>query len=155
MSVLLIFSKNQHWFFSVAYLFSIHLFLPFVFWLQYLFTLKYFLIRASPVAHLVKNLPTMWETLGLIPGSGRSPGEGKGYPLQYSSLENSTDCIVHGIAKSWTQLSDFHFISLHFLIKLELHWSYVCHFATVSPLHMNIHIVSFQRCKRVFAYPVM
>jgi len=37
---------------------------------------------------------------GLIPGLGRSPGEGKGYPLQYSSLENSMDCIVHGVAKS-------------------------------------------------------
>ena len=45
------------------------------------------------------------------PGSGRSPGEGKGYPLQYSSLENSMDCIVHGIAKSRTWLSDFHFTS--------------------------------------------
>ena len=45
---------------------------------------------------------------GLIPGSGRSPGEGKGYPLQYSGLENSTDCVVHGVAKSRTQLSDFH-----------------------------------------------
>ena len=39
---------------------------------------------------------------------GRSPGEGKGYPLQYSGLENSTDCIVHEVAKSQTQLSDFH-----------------------------------------------
>ena len=37
--------------------------------------------------------------LGLIPGLGRSLGEGKGYPLQYSGLENSTDCIVHGLAK--------------------------------------------------------
>ena len=37
--------------------------------------------------------------LGLIPGLGRSPGEGKGYPLQYSSLENSTDCIVHAVAE--------------------------------------------------------
>ena len=35
-------------------------------------------------------------------------GEGKGYPLQYSGLENSRDCIVHGIAKSWTRLSTFH-----------------------------------------------
>ena len=43
-----------------------------------------------------------------IPGLGRSPGEGKGYPLQYSGLEDSMNCIVHGIAKSWTQLSDFH-----------------------------------------------
>ena len=47
--------------------------------------------------------------MGLIPGLGRSPGKGKGYPLQYSGLENSKDCIVHGVAKSWTQLSDFHF----------------------------------------------
>ena len=47
--------------------------------------------------------------LGSIPGLGRSPGEGKGYPLQYSGLENSVDCIVHGVAKSWTGLSDFHF----------------------------------------------
>ena len=38
--------------------------------------------------------------LGSIPGLGRSPGEGKGYLLQYSSLENSTDCIVHRVAVS-------------------------------------------------------
>ena len=42
-----------------------------------------------------------------IPGLGRSPGEGKGYPLQYSGLKNSMDCRVHGVAKSWTRLSDF------------------------------------------------
>ena len=47
--------------------------------------------------------------LGSIPGLGRSPGEGNGYPLQYSGLENSTDCVVHGVAKSRTGLSDFHF----------------------------------------------
>ena len=49
---------------------------------------------------------------GLIPGLGRSPGEGKGYLLQYSGLENSMGCIVHGVAKSLTGLSDFHFLSL-------------------------------------------
>ena len=47
---------------------------------------------------------------GSIPGLGKSSGEGKGYPLQCSGLENSMDCIVHGVAKSQTQLSDFHFI---------------------------------------------
>ena len=47
--------------------------------------------------------------LGLIPELGRSPGEGKSYPLQYSGLENSMDYLVHGVAKSWTLLSDFHF----------------------------------------------
>ena len=40
--------------------------------------------------------------LGLIPGLGRSSGEGKGYPLQYSGMENSMDSIVHGVAKSQT-----------------------------------------------------
>ena len=47
--------------------------------------------------------------LDLIPGLGRYPGEGNGYPLQYSDLENSMDCIVHGVTKSRTQLSEFHF----------------------------------------------
>ena len=47
--------------------------------------------------------------LGLIPRLERSPGEGKGYPLQYSGLEKSMDCVVHGVAKSQTQLSNFHF----------------------------------------------
>jgi len=49
--------------------------------------------------------------LSSIPGFGRSPGEGKGYPLQYSGLENSMDRTVRGVAKSWTRLSDFHFTS--------------------------------------------
>ena len=48
--------------------------------------------------------------LGSITGLGTSPGEGKGYSLQYSGLENSMDCIVHGIAKSCVWLSDFHFL---------------------------------------------
>ena len=47
--------------------------------------------------------------LGSIPGLGRSPGDGKSYTLQDSGLENSMDSIVLGVAKSWTQLSDFHF----------------------------------------------
>ena len=50
--------------------------------------------------------------LDLILGLGRSPGEGKGYALQYSGLENSMDCIVHGVAKSQTRLSNFHLKSL-------------------------------------------
>ena len=55
--------------------------------------------------------------LGSIPGLGRCPGEGKRYPLQYSGLENSMDCIVHGIAKSQTGLNDFHF---HFHLGASL-----------------------------------
>ena len=47
-----------------------------------------------------------------IPGLGRSPGEGNRYPLQYSGLQNCMDCIIHGVVKSWMQLSHFHSLSL-------------------------------------------
>ena len=61
---------------------------------------------------MVKNLPANAGDVrdaGLIPGSGRSPGEGNGNPFQYSCLENPMDrgawrAIVHGVTKSWTQL---------------------------------------------------
>ena len=56
--------------------------------------------------------------LGLILGLGRSPGEGKGYPLQYSSLD-------HGVAKSWAQLSEFHFTSPHFIFPYISWWIFV------------------------------
>ena len=47
--------------------------------------------------------------LDSVPGLGRSPGEGNGDPLQYSGLETSMDSIVHGVAKSWTRLSNLNF----------------------------------------------
>ena len=63
---------------------------------------------------MIKNPPTNAEHVrdaSLIPGSGRSPGGGHGNLLQYSCLENPMDRGVwkatdHGVAKSWTQLSD-------------------------------------------------
>ena len=63
--------------------------------------------------------------LGSIPGLGRSPGGRKGYPLQYSGLEKSMDCIVHGVPKSQTQLSNFHSLLLFILIKImqQHQWS--------------------------------
>ena len=61
--------------------------------------------------------------VGLIPGLGRSPGECNGYPLQYSGLENSMDCIFHGVAKSQTRLSDFHFIGYTFTCLSNRHIS--------------------------------
>ena len=57
--------------------------------------------------------------LGLIPGLARSPREGKGYLFQYSGLKNSMDCIVQGVTKNWTRLSDFHFLSFHFQQKID------------------------------------
>ena len=54
--------------------------------------------------------------LGLIPGLGRSPGEGKCYLLQYSGLENSMDHIVYGVAKSQTWLSLHYHIYKHYYV---------------------------------------
>ena len=85
------------------------------------------------MASLIKDFPyqrlPLWlswfacnaRNLGSIARLERSPGEGKGYPLQYSGLENSMDCIVHGVAKSRTHLSDFHFSSLYCII-ITLYW---------------------------------
>ena len=60
------------------------------------------------MAQPVKNPPAMQETWVRLPGLGRSLGKGNGLWMQYSGLENSTDCIVHGVIKSRTGLSDFH-----------------------------------------------
>ena len=65
--------------------------------------------------------------LGSIPGLGRFPGKGNGYPLQYSGLENSMDCVVHGVTKSWTGLS-----SLFFLV-----WNTVC--GILFPWGLNLY----------------
>ena len=68
--------------------------------------------RASLVVPTVKNPPAKQEDRGVIPGLGRSPGEGNGDPLQYSCLEIPMDgggtwqTTVHGLANSQTQLSD-------------------------------------------------
>ena len=71
---------------------------------------------ASLVAYLVKKPPAMQETWVRSLGWEDSPGEEKGCPPQYSGMKNSMDCIVHGVAKSQTRLSDSHFTSLHFII---------------------------------------
>ena len=67
------------------------------------------LILGFPCGSAGREFTYNAEDLGETPGLGRCPGEGKGYPLQYSGLENSMDCTVHGVAKSRTRLSEFHF----------------------------------------------
>ena len=62
------------------------------------------------MAQMGKTPPAMWETWVRSLGWEDSPGEGKRYPLQYSGLEDLMDCIVHGVAKSGTRLSDVHFL---------------------------------------------
>ena len=68
----------------------------------------------SLMARSVKNLPVIQETCVSVPGSGSSPGEGNGNPLQYSCLENPVDrrawwTTVHGVAKIQTRLNNWHF----------------------------------------------
>ena len=74
-------------------------------------------LGASLIAQLVKNPACNAGDPGSIPGWGRSAGEVIDYPLQYSGLENSTDCIAHGVIKSRTQLS-----GCHIGTSLVVHW---------------------------------
>ena len=89
--------------------------------------------------------------LGLIPGLGRSPGGGTGYPLQHSGLENPTDWIVHGVTQSQTRLNEFHFhcwqfgsvvASLSFFAISWSVWSVLSHF----PSFRTSNSVSFYFC---------
>ena len=75
-----------------------------------------------PGSSVVRNPPAKAGNPGSISGLGRSPGEGNGYPLQYSGLENSMDCIVHWVLNSGTWLSNFYVIQFNHLIKDEV-WS--------------------------------
>ena len=65
--------------------------------------------NSSPDSSVGKESTCNAEDRGLILGLGKPPGERKGYPLQYSGLENCMYCTVHGFEKSWTWLSYFHF----------------------------------------------
>ena len=81
-------------------------------WTEFVSSSFKFSSRASFVAQLVKNPPAMWETW-VRTLSWEDPLEkGKAIPLQYSGLENSMNCIVHGVTRSRTWLSKFHF---HFI----------------------------------------
>ena len=92
-----------------------------------------YIYGASLVAQLVKNLPAMWETWVRSLGCEEPLERGKaGYPFQYSGLNNSMDCIVLRVVKSWTQLSEFHF---HTLIYTYI---YMC-------IYIVIYIYTFLR----------
>jgi len=84
--------------------------------------LKFISIEWPPLGSGGKESACNGGDLGSIPGLGRSPGEGKGHPFQYSGLENSMDSIVHGVTKSWAWLNDSLFtlesvmLSNHFIL---------------------------------------
>ena len=92
--------------------------------------------RVSLVAQRVKHLPVMQETC-LIPGSGRSPGEGNGNPLQYSCLENPMErgawwAIVHRVSKSWTRLCDYTTLHTQTVVKKHRAFVYVLYLLIIS-----------------------
>ena len=78
--------------------------------------------------------------LGSAPGLWRSPGEGKGYPVHCSGLENSMDCIVYGVTKSRTWLSDIHLL---ILLKIDGHLNYTCDLIKVSVCVFSFHPISY------------
>ena len=73
---------------------------------------------------------------GFDPGLGRYPGKGKGYSLQYSGLENSMSCIVHGVTKSQTWLSDFHFPLISFRLGPKIFTKSYKHLKNLLCLHL-------------------
>ena len=106
------FSILFHWFICL-FLCQYHILITVV-WNQHIFPLS-FHIRFNkpwdfPGGSADKESACNVGDLGSIPGLGRSPVEGIGYPLQFSGLGNCMDCVVHGVAKSQTRLSNFHFL---------------------------------------------
>ena len=102
---------NKHEFLSNS-AYSLIFFLSFFFFFFKAALLFLGLLATCPGGSAGKGSVCNVEDLGSIPGLGRSPGGGHGYPLQYSGLENSMDCIVHRVTKIWTRLSDFHVLFL-------------------------------------------
>ena len=85
-------------------------YISFICWAYYSDVMVLMEVRKGfPGGSACKNSAWSVGDLGSIPGLGRSPEEGKGYPFLYSGLEQSMDNIVLGVAKSWTWLSGFHF----------------------------------------------
>ena len=90
------------------------------------------------------------KDLSSVPGLGRSPGEGKGYPLQYSGLENSMNGIVHGVTKSRTRQNDFRLaLSERATVttQISLH---ICKYSTVPNvelLNQKIHVFVIEAAK--------
>ena len=113
-------------------------------WENILFSsIPYLHFMGFPCGSADKEFTCNAEDLGSIHGLGRFPGEVKGYPLQYSGLENSMDFIIHGVTKSRTWLSDFHF-HLHFMSHSIIYVQHLvdsnCYFTkTVLNIWMNLY----------------
>ena len=92
--------------------------------------------------------------LGSIPGLGWFPGEGNGYPLQYSGLENSTGCVFHGVTKSHTGLNDFHFHFIwHDLEKIDFNYFSWWYILNLKETTLKFFFKCFQYVLKFFTCP--
>ena len=122
---------------------------------------------ASLVAQMVKNLPSMQKTcvqsLGSVPGLGIYPGEGNGNPLQQSCLKSPVDrgacwATIHGVSKSWTQLSDFFFFFTqltpfkhsNILFRLSTFTATICHHHFSEPFLVLVQITENPNNQNLF-----
>ena len=112
------------------------------------FPCQYMCIWGLPSGSVSEEYVCNVGDLRLIPGLGRSPGEGNGYPLQYSHLENSMkrgdwQSIDHGVTKSQTRPSDFHMCVYVYLCFFKVSSISVASSLTVicnAPLNIPVHI---------------
>ena len=105
------------------------------------------------MAQLVKNLSAMWETW-VDSWVGKIPWRREGYPLQYSGLGNPMECVVHGVTKSGTRLSDFHFVVRH----IRSHAGY-CSVSLLVMLTLKDDVVKVRSVRllhcRIAAFPFL
>ena len=145
----------------VLYIIYIHTHIKYILYIAFILCITYELYSLSLYIYIYthwcvgfpggsdgKEFAYNVEDMGLIPGLRRSPGEGNGYPLQYSCLENSMDsrawqATVQGIAKSWTHLSDFHF---HLCVYINIYvWFLLLHFSSFCLHSMTLCITISQK----------
>ena len=108
-----------------------------------------------PCGSACKNSTCNAGDLGSIPRLGRSPGEGKGYPLWYSGLENSMDYVVHGVTKSRTWLQDFHFHFFKYIFKYIFQIFRYFYIYTTSTSHPAISSNCLPKCVLPFTFPLL
>ena len=111
-------------------------------------------LRGLPGCSVVKNLPANAGDVGLIPGSGRSSGAGNGNSLQNSCMKKPMDrgawkATVHGVAQSWTWLSDWlsiHTVVLNYLSFLIEIYIYICVYVYICTYSLNCMCVCIVVC---------
>ena len=116
------------------------------------FSKELYICQGFPSGSAGKESVCKARDLGSIPRLGRSPKEGKGYPLQCSGLEDFMDCIVHGVAKSRTQLSDFTFTTISIFIYTLLNTYIVLDFVCVYKGAISSVLIIMLLCGHILSF---